>query len=304
MNFLDFDLDIPWGTSAATVVGNNLGGGLDRLSNPHGFCLDENDQVIYIADTGNNRIIQWRLNERSARVVAGGNGRGSHTNQLNEPTDVALDRETNALIIADHGNRRVLRWSLDNGTRGQVIISDIGCVGVKIHPDGTLYVADCQNHEVIRLERGTNRRTIAVGGNGSGHRANQLHAPTYLFVDLDHTVYVSDTKNHRVMKWSLDSTKGTVVAGGNGEGGDSRQLSLPVGVAVDHLGRVYVTDHGNSRVMRWCEGSNEGTVVAAGNGQGQQANQLRSPEGMCFDNQGNIYVADCRNGRIQKFNII
>lgn len=297
------DLDIPWKPSASTVVGGNLGERLDRLASPHGFCLDENDQAVYIADTDNDRIIKWRFNERSGRVVAGGNGRGNRTNQLNEPTDVAIDRDNNALIIADHGNRRVLRWSLDDGTRGQVIISDIGCVGVQMHPDGTLYVADCQNHEVIRLERGTNRRTVAAGGNGRGHRRNQLHAPTYLFVDLDHTVYVSDTKNHRVMKWSQNSTEGTIVAGGNDEGGDLRQLSLPVGVTVDHLGRVYVTDHGNGRVMRWCEGTNEGTVVAGGNGRGQQANQLRNPEGLCFDGQGNMYVADCRNGRIQKFDI-
>lgn len=235
--------------------------------------------------------------------MAGGHGRGNQLNQLNEPTDVIIDRENNALIIADHGNRRVLRWSLDNGERGQIIISSIDCVGVKMHPDGTLYVADCKRHRVTRWERGANRGTVVAGDNQRGNRRDQLHAPTYLFVDLDHTVYVSDTKNHRVMKWPQNSTEGTIVAGGNGEGEGLAQLSLPVGVAVDHFGQIYVTDHGNGRVMRWCEGTNEGTIVVGGNGRERQGNQLRFPEGLSFDGEGNLYVADCGNGRIQKFDI-
>ena len=235
--------------------------------------------------------------------MAGGHGRGNQLNQLNEPTDVIIDRENNALIIADHGNRRVLRWPLDNGERGQIIISSIDCVGVKMHPDGTLYVADCKRHRVTRWERGANRATVVAGDNQRGNHRDQLHAPTYLFVDLDHTVYVSDTKNHRVMKWPQNSTEGTIVAGGNGEGEGLAQLSLPVGVAVDHFGQIYVTDHGNGRVMRWCEGTNEGTIVVGGNGRERQGNQLRFPEGLSFDGEGNLYVADCGNGRIQKFDI-
>ena len=44
-------------------------------------------------------------------VVAGGQGQGNRLDQLNHPTDVLIDKETNSHLIADRGNRRVVRWS-------------------------------------------------------------------------------------------------------------------------------------------------------------------------------------------------
>ena len=33
---------------------------------------------------------------------------------------------------------------------------------------------------------------VVAGGNGQGNQLNQLHDPTYLFVDEEQAVYVSD----------------------------------------------------------------------------------------------------------------
>jgi sugar lactone lactonase YvrE len=252
----------------------------------------------------NHRIVEWKCNATSGQIVAGGNGRGNKTNQLNYPSDVIIDKENNSLIISDWGNRRVIRWSRLNNTKyGQSIISNIDCWELTKDKNGSLYVCDSQKNEVKRWKRGDQNGTIIAGGNGNGNHLNQLKYPTFIFVDEDYSLYVSDRDNHRVMKWVKDAKEGIVVAGGNGQGNSLAQLSSPQGVIVDQLGQIYVADDGNHRVMRWCKGAKEGTIVVGGNGQGRQSNQFDNPMGLSFDRQGNLYVADCANHRIQKFEI-
>ena len=262
----------------------------------------DDDETIYVADCNNDRIMEWECNAREGRIVAGGNGRGDQMHQLNGPEDVIIDRKTNSLIIADGGNRRVMRWSRQNNTNGKVIISDIDCSRLTMDKNESLYVSDWKNNEVRRWKRGEKGKgTIVAGGNGEGHQLNQLHTPTFLFVDEDESLYVSDRENHRVMKWVKDGSEGMVVAGGNGQGDSWRQLSRPHGVLIDLLGHIYVADCCNDRVMRWCERAKEGTLVVGGNGEGQQSNQLNGPIGLSFDRHGNLYVTDSWNHRIQKF---
>ena len=295
-------LDTKWKHQAITIAGGNgKGNRLDQLSYPLGISMDD-DQTIYVADCGNDRIIEWQCNSREGRIVAGGNGRGDQMHQLNQPADVIIDRETDFLIIADRENRRVMRWSRQNNTHGEVIISDIDCARLTMDKNESLYVSDWKKNEVRRWKRGEKGKgTIVAGGNGRGHQLNQLNNPTFIFVDEDESLYVSDSDNHRVMKWVKDGREGVVVAGGNGQGDSWRQLYRSQGVLVDRLGHIYVTDYLNHRVMRWCEGAKEGTLVIGGNGEGQQSNQLNGPVGLSFDRQGNLYVADCWNHRIQKF---
>ena len=141
------------------------GNRLDQLSGPSGLCLDD-DQTVYTADWGNHRILQWKLNETSGEVVAGGNGQGYKPNQLNQPTDVTIDPQDDSLIVADRWNRRVLRWTRQPRSLGQIIVSNIDCWGLAIHKDGSLYISDCVNNEVRRWKRGETQTALVAGGNG------------------------------------------------------------------------------------------------------------------------------------------
>ncbi len=257
-----------------------------------------------MADCWNHRIVEWKCNATIGQIVAGGNGNGNQTNQLNYPTDVIIDKEKNSLIIADSGNRRVMRWSLEHNTKnGEIIIKDIDCIHLTMDKNGSLYVSDVKKNEVRRWKRGDQNGTIVAGGNGKGNHLNQLNFFTYIFVDEDDSLYVSDTRNDRVMKWVKDAKEGIVVAGGNGQGDSLTQLSSPQGVIVDQLGQICVADGGNGRVMRWFQGAKEGTIVVGGNGFGKQSNQFKSPSGLSFDRQGNLYVVDWLNNRIQNFEV-
>jgi sugar lactone lactonase YvrE len=94
--------------------------------------------------------VEWKHGATSGLAVADKNGSGARIDQLCGPTDVIVDNEGEYLIIAESNNRRVVRRPRRNGTRGEIIISDISCYGLTLDNDGYLYVSDCDRHEVKR----------------------------------------------------------------------------------------------------------------------------------------------------------
>ncbi|CAF3103690.1 unnamed protein product [Rotaria socialis] len=229
-----------WKQNGVTIAGGHgQGGATNQLWGPYGLFVDD-DQTVVIVDYYNHRIMQWKNGDTAnGQVVAGGKGAGNGLHQLNWPTDVLIDKETDSLIICDAGNRRVVRWSRRSGTtQGEILIDSIDCYGVAMDEQRYLYVSDYEKHEVRRYQLGEKNGTLVAGGNGKGDGLNQLNLPRYLFVDRQQTVYVSDHLNHRVMKWNKGAKEGIVVAGGEGEGNALTQLSYPNGIFVDTLGTL------------------------------------------------------------------
>ncbi len=299
----NLDIDQIWKQDATTTAGGHRKGNqLNQLYHPRGMFIDDN-QTIYIADTWNDRIMEWKRNAISGQIVAGGNGRGNRSDQLNWPTKVIIDKENDSLIICDQGNGKVVRWPRQNGQSGEILISNINCYDLIMDNDGYLYVSDLDKNEVRRWKMGETEGIIVAGGNGEGNRLDQLNTPGYIFIDEDHSVYVSDCYNHRVMKWMKGAKEGIVVAGAQGIGNGLRQLSYPYGIIVDQLGSVYVADGGNHRVMHWLKGAQEGTIAVGGNEQGDQPNQFDSPTDLSFDRENNLYVVEWGNHRVQRFDV-
>jgi len=300
--------NIKWKPNAQTIAGGNgKGNQLNQLCSPYGIYVDHQQQHIYIVDYGNDRIVKWKLGENNGEVVAGGNGYGNRIDQLDHPTGVILDEKRKSLIICDQGNRRVVRWSLQNPNDKQILIENISCWGLMMSRNGDLFVSDCENDAVKVWRKGEigkgKEGIIVAGGNGKGNKLNQLYGPTNIFIDPEETIYVSDFWNHRVMKWLKGSNEGIIVAGGQDEGNSLNQLNHPQGLLVNEVGDVYVADSHNNRIMCWSLGSKEGRVVVGGNGAGQGSNQLNYLRGLSFDVENNLYVADFGNNRIQRFNV-
>ena len=293
-----------WRQNGVTVAGGHGQGNATNFFNHlRGLYTDEEDTLV-VADFENHRIVEWKQGATSGTVVAGGNGKGNRPDQLNQPTDVIIDKETDSLIICEWGNRRVTRWPRRHGTRSsETIIGDIACYGLAMDNEGYLYVTDTGKDEVRRYRKGDSNGILVAGGNDEGAGLNQLNTPRYVCVDADHTVYVSDTKNHRVVKWMKGAKEGTVVAGWHGHGKNVTQLSHPQGILVDAVGTIYVADFGNDRVVGVWLGSNQGSVVAGVDGRGDGANQLFHPTDLSFDRQRNLYVSDYGNHRLQRFSL-
>ncbi|CAM2699256.1 unnamed protein product [Rotaria socialis] len=295
-----------WKQNGATIAGGHgRGNATNQLNEPHGLFVDD-DQTVVIAEFKNHRIMQWKNGDTTnGQVVAGGKDKGKELHQLDLPTDVLIDKETDTLIICDYGNRRVVQWSRHSSTtQGEILIDNIICWGLAMEEQRYLYISDIEKHGVRRYQLGEKNGTLVAGGNGKSDGLNQLIEPKYLFVDRQQNVYISDRDNHRLMKWTKGATEGIVVAGGQGQGSALTQLYWPEGIFVDTLGTLYVADRGNHRIMRWIqEDKKQGTVIVDGNGPGAGANQFSNPVGLSFDRHGNLYVADRDNYRVQRFSI-
>ncbi|CAF3873409.1 unnamed protein product, partial [Rotaria magnacalcarata] len=291
----DIPVDATWAQNGITVAH-----GLDK---PCDLFVDD-DQTVVIADWGSSHIVQWKKDDMNGQVVVGSNDKGNRSDQIDHPTGVLIDKETNSLIICDCWNNRVVRWSRQSGTaQGEILIDNIDCHGLAMDDQKNLYVSNYRKNEVGRYQIGDKKGTLVAGGNGYGNGFNQFSSPAHVFVDRQQTVYVPDSYNNRVMKWNKGATEGIVVAGGQGQGNSLAQLSCPNGLFVDKLGTLYIADSGNNRVIRWPKEAKEGTVIVGGNGKGSGAHQLSYPRALSFDRHGNIYVVDEDNNRVQRFSL-
>ncbi|CAF1322977.1 unnamed protein product [Rotaria sordida] len=150
-----------WQQNGFTVAGGTgRGNEINQLSYPKGLYADD-DQTIYVADTDNHRIMEWKVGTTSDQVVAGGNGQGrtvvaggngcgNRLDQLNRPTYVFVDRDQ-SVYVSDSWNHCVMKW-MEGATQGIVVAGDQGegngliqlsfPQGVVVHQLGTVYVAD------------------------------------------------------------------------------------------------------------------------------------------------------------------
>ena len=293
-----------WKQNGITVAGGNGGGEqLDQLYSPTSIYIDDDDDnpTMYIADRQNHRVMEWKSNATSGRIVAGGNGAGRQTNQLNKPSNAIIDRHTDSIIVCDVVNCRVMRWSRQNSTNGETLISQFACNGLAADNEGYFYVSDSMTGELRRWNSTVYHGTKVELGSFRINGVAQFPVPCYIYVDEDGTIYGSDAIHPLVAKWTNGTKKSLIVAGGEQEGDSLTQLNNPMGIFVDHLGNIYIADQYNHRVMCWMKGAKEGRVIIGEYGHGNGSNQLQSPIDLSFDKKGNLYVVDSDNHRVQKF---
>ncbi|MFK5971125.1 MAG: beta-propeller fold lactonase family protein [Candidatus Marithrix sp.] len=174
--------------------------------------------------------------------------------------------------------------------------------GIVVANDGTLYIADTNNHRIRQVKNG-NITTIAGNGN-QGYRDgvnSQLNSPTGITLDNNGNIYFADTNNHVIRKLDKQGYA-TTIAGNNIQGfsGDNgsaiyAQLNSPTAIAIDHIGNLYIADTNNHRIRKVANGY---ITTLVGNGiAGMTINQLNSPQGLAVDKY-NLYIADTRNHRI------
>lgn len=140
-------------------------GSAARFTTPTGIVIDLNGDFV-VADFGNHRI--RKVTAAGVVTTIAGNGTPGLINnpagsaQFTSPRDVTVDADGN-IYIADSGNHaiRMLTTSgvitlAGNGTSGSTNGSGAAArfnfpYGIDVAPDGTLYVADRQNHLVRKI---------------------------------------------------------------------------------------------------------------------------------------------------------
>lgn len=272
------------------------------LSAPAGIAVDPNDGTLYVADSGNNRVLRYRRPvSQSGRIRPNGvYGQPDFTTSsttvvggstFNRPLGVAV-ASNGSLFVADTGNNRVLQFAPDSAS-------------------------------AIRVFGQPNMNSTQRPAQAS---AQTLAAPQGLAVDQGSNLYVADVGANRILVFPNTDTAtpagavaSFVIGQSTFSGTGTSRLKSPSDVAIDSIGNVYIADAGNNRVLAFqsllflpVAGAVPSTVIGQADTGGVAPNWdsddglatgsgLYAPTGLYVDRQDTLYVADAGNNRVLHF---
>ena len=283
------------------------GGRQTGLNNPTGLAVDAGGN-LYVADTGNNRILRYPQPFNAANA--------------NEFPNLVIGQQSLATSAANLNGLSASSLSTSK--------SGAGRTGIAFDPSGNLWVADTVNNRALRFPAAA----LAAGSkfapadmvigqaafNSSAAGASRtilsgLKSPNGISVSSSGTLYITDQFS-RVLVFPTPSTGATAA---NMFGNDSsstptaNSLSNPTGVVAAGAG-VYVADAPNNRVLAFASGqSSTGASAVIGQlsftenkvnkGAGDaSANSFHTPGDLAAAAQ-ELYVADTGNNRVLVFTL-
>ena len=145
----------PNATSGTTVAGDGIAGNIpSRLNVPTGMYLDPTSNILYIASQEAHCIVKWVPGAATGSTVAGTCGvSGTNTTLLMSPRSVTFDIYGN-MYVADGGSSgRVISFPPDSPIGRPIITSGLNNpFAVALDKDFNLYVADCNNHRIVKYK--------------------------------------------------------------------------------------------------------------------------------------------------------
>ena len=288
---------------------------------------------LYVADTNNNRVLEYQT-----PITSGGTSADLALGQADLLHNGANGLVGSALLMSTGG---VVFGPNGNGFVPQV-------PGIAIDSSGHLYLADTNNSRVLgwkavsSLTNGQPADLVIGQPEFNSWRCNQnslvgsptagsLCYPEGLAVDGAGDLYVADTGNTRVLEYATPFASclnfPCVAAAAEavfGQGGDftatscgtgKSGLCYPRAIGVDAGRNLYVSDTGNNRVLEYnapTSGPAPNTTADLVFGQDGSftsnacnavgADSLCQPTALVADVLSNLYVADTLNDRLLEYN--
>ncbi len=123
------------------------GAGIKQFTNPYGIAVDSTGR-IYVADTGNSRIV--RFDDMTGKNWVSYGAAGVGAGQFEGPQSLAVDA-TAHIYVSDTGNSRIVRMDDMIGTNWTALTQSpnlngyiylvSGPIGVALDPAGNIYFA-------------------------------------------------------------------------------------------------------------------------------------------------------------------
>lgn len=332
---------------------------LNELYFPTKLCLNPNDSILFVSDTGNNRILGIDLISNKIKYAIGCGIEGYRDDsvlesQFSSPQGLAFDEEENYIYVADTGNSLIRKIDLTNlkvttlcGKYDKNVLGIYDYTGGKQSLEQSisspwdlcitkrdkqkfLIVACAGSHQLwiyplkvysdsqkfswwrnIVIEKDT---LLCIVGNGKERNRNNsyplqasLAQPSGLCSD-EENIYVADAESSTIRKISLkDGCVKNVVGGDNSQPdnlfvygdvdgiGTKARLQHPMDVKLFNNGEsLLIADAYNNKIK----------IVDLKTNMCKELNsfddKLSEPNGICVDNErGLVYVCDTNNHSIK-----
>jgi len=279
-----------------------------QVNGPRGLAVAP-DGTIYVADTGNNRIVHYSADLSKvinswgtfADVLKGSAPAGT----FNQPWGVVVGKD-GSVYVADTFNFRIQKFTSDGtfvkmwGYFGQAEKPDAfwGPRGLAFDQQGRLFVTDTGNKRVVIFD--TDGNGITSFGT-AGFAQGQLDEPVGIAIDKDGNVYIADTWNQRIQVFAPDATGQTYlpirmwdVSAWFGQSLDNKPY-----LAVDSASNLYVTDPEGGRVLEF---GSDGKFQR-GIGESTDGTNFKMPAAVAIDPADHVWVTDASGNRVMRFTL-
>jgi hypothetical protein len=245
--------------------------GARPLAHPAALALDP-DGNLYLADTGNHRIIKC---DRQGRLLREVGGFGFENEQFDRPVDLWAGNGLD-VFVADYNNQRLQRYDKDlNFISSYFSDESLGenlqfgyPAAVALSPPGELFIADHEFKRVLRFDVfGSPKASFADFNWGEGG----LDRPAKILISGHGELLVSDSVRQAIMIYDAFGN----FIGKLGEG----RLNRPCGLA-EWRDLIFVADRGHRRIAGF---TRDDEFIAAFGGTPGDNGALRAPVAIAIE---------------------
>jgi len=267
------------------------GDSLLQLASPQGLAVDL-EGFIYVADTGNNRLVKC---DRNGNLIDTVGGFGWESQQFDQPVDMSVHSGLD-VFVADFNNERIERYDKDlnfisSFTPEDVLLNSVQFgfpAAVDVSRHGELFICDTENNRILKLNS-FGEAVLSFGDFNWGE--GQLQYPGKIAISEQDQVYVSDRDAGQIVVFDYY---------GNYVKRFGEEVLQQPGGFDWWRGRLLVADTGNHRVVVFDDSSQPGFQWGQ---EGTGAGAFNNPADLAVFDQ-RIYVLDSGNGRVQVFEVL
>ena len=263
------------GAQVSTYAGSGSASFLDgaaasaRFNYPADVAWHAGSKTLYVADRNNHRIrkiVGGKVSTLAGSSAGNVDGPGNKA-RFNYPEGVDVT-VGNVLYVCDTNNHKIRRLTPDGqvlsfaGTGSIGYVNGAGNVarfnyprGLVVRPDGSLLVADTNNHRIRKVDAGGVVTLFAGSGsasflNGAATSA-RFNSPQSVALGASGAVLVADTGNRRVRRilaGQVTTYSGSGASGSVNGAPTATSFSSPQKISVDVSGQAWVSDAGAHKV--------------------------------------------------------